>query len=139
MNYGQALKEQREISGFTQNSLAKATGISQPKISYYESGQHTPPIDHCATLAKFYGITIDELIGFPDTTKSTAEHSPAVKQSSEVATFVSNFSDIIREKNFVNIAKLYKAASKELRAIALGYLIGLMSSNGINTQAVLSY
>ena len=63
MNYGEALKYQREINGFTQSGLAKATGISQQKISYYESGKHSPPIEDCIKLADFYGITLDELVG----------------------------------------------------------------------------
>ena len=63
MNYGEALKYQREINGFTQSALANATGISQQKISYYESGKHSPPIEDCIKLADFYGITLDELVG----------------------------------------------------------------------------
>ena len=63
INYGEALKYQREINGFTQSGLANATGISQQKISYYESGKHSPPIEDCIKLADFYGITLDELVG----------------------------------------------------------------------------
>lgn len=63
MNIGEALKYQREVNGISQNALAKATGISQPKISYYESNKHLPLIDDCIKLADFYGITIDELVG----------------------------------------------------------------------------
>ena len=61
--YGNSFKYQREASGLTQSGLAKAVGISQQKISYYESGKHEPPITDCVILADFYGITIDELIG----------------------------------------------------------------------------
>jgi len=63
MNIGEALKYQREVNGISQNALAKATGISQPKISYYESNKHLPLIDDCIKLADFYGITLDELVG----------------------------------------------------------------------------
>jgi len=63
VNYFEAIKYQREISGISQNALAKATGISQQKISYYESGKHSPPIEDCIKLADFYGITLDELVG----------------------------------------------------------------------------
>ena len=58
------LKYQREGLGLSQSALAKKTGISQQKISYYESGKHSPPIEDCITLAKFYGISLDELVGF---------------------------------------------------------------------------
>lgn len=71
MNIGEALKYQREINGFSQNALSKATGISQPKLSYYESNKHLPLIDDCITLANFYGISLDELVGreFTEPTK----------------------------------------------------------------------
>lgn len=57
------LKEHRETMQISQLQLAKRTGIAQPKISYYESGKHSPPIEDCITLADFYGITLDELVG----------------------------------------------------------------------------
>ena len=62
-NIGEELKCQRELNGYTQSALAKGTGISQQKISYYENGKHSPPIDDCIKLADFYGITLDELVG----------------------------------------------------------------------------
>ncbi|RXZ61875.1 XRE family transcriptional regulator [Candidatus Borkfalkia ceftriaxoniphila] len=60
---GEELKYHREKNGFSQSSLATATGISQQKISYYESGKHSIPIEFCITLADFYGISLDELVG----------------------------------------------------------------------------
>lgn len=60
---GEELKYHREKNGFSQSSLATATGISQQKISYYESGKHSIPIEFCITLADFYGISRDELVG----------------------------------------------------------------------------
>ena len=138
-NYAESLKDHRLSRGLTLMDIERATGISNANISRWENGQSIPGINFCMQLAQFYGISVDELVGYPDTTKPTAEHTPAVKATSETAAFVSDFSDIIREKNFVQITKLYKAATKELRAVALGMIIGLMSSNGINTQAILGY
>ena len=63
MKCSEALKYQREINGCTQSTLAKETGISQQKISYYESGKHSPSIDDCIILADYYGISLDELVG----------------------------------------------------------------------------
>ena len=63
MNYGEALKYQREINGLTQSALAKATGLKQQMISWWEAGKGLPNIDFCVQLADFYGITLDELVG----------------------------------------------------------------------------
>lgn len=63
MKVCEALKYQREINGYSQSDLAKATGISQPMISIWEAGKSLPNIEFCVKLADFYGISLDELIG----------------------------------------------------------------------------
>lgn len=63
INCAEAIKSQREASGLSQSALAKEVGISQQKISYYESGKHSPTIEDCIKLADYYGITLDELVG----------------------------------------------------------------------------
>lgn len=63
MTLGEELKSQREMRNLSQSVLAKETGISQQKISYYESGKHSPSIDDCIKLADYYDITLDELVG----------------------------------------------------------------------------
>lgn len=63
MSYGEALKHQRELSGLSQNKLAKLTGISQQMLSHWEANKGVPGVDFCEILADFYEISIDELIG----------------------------------------------------------------------------
>lgn len=63
MDYGKALKYQRELNGYTQSKLAKETGISQQMISYWEANCGLPNIDFCVRLANFYNISLDELVG----------------------------------------------------------------------------
>ena len=61
--YGEELKAQRLLANLSQNQLAEGTGIKQSNISRWENDETIPSIEHCEILAKFYGITIDELIG----------------------------------------------------------------------------
>lgn len=63
LNYGEALKYQREINGYSQSELARKTGLKQQMISYWEANKGLPNIDFCVQLADFYGISLDELIG----------------------------------------------------------------------------
>lgn len=63
INYGEALRTQREVVGLSQNQLAKQTGIRQDNISRWERGEVLPNIDFCVKLADFYHISLDELIG----------------------------------------------------------------------------
>ena len=63
MTCGDELKYQREIRGLSQSDLARATGLRQQMISHWEANKSAPSIDIIVTLADFYQISIDELIG----------------------------------------------------------------------------
>ena len=63
LNYGEALKYQREIRGRSQSELAQQTGLKQQPLSWSETNTGLPNIDFCVQLADFYGITLDELVG----------------------------------------------------------------------------
>ena len=70
--YGEYLKYERTLRNLSQEKLAKAIGITQAQISYYEKDINEPSISICERLADFYGITVDELIGrdYENTTKN---------------------------------------------------------------------
>ncbi len=72
-NYGEALKYQRETNGYSQTDLAKATGLKQQMISWWEAGKGLPNIDFCVQLADFYGITLDELVGRDEYCRKTGK------------------------------------------------------------------
>ena len=62
-NYGRLLKNERLARKLSQEQLAKAIGITQAQISYYESNKNEPSIGICEKIADFYEISLDELIG----------------------------------------------------------------------------
>ena len=139
-NYGESLKEMRESKGYSQNALSKAIGISQPKISYYEKEQHAPPIDFCITLAKFYGCTLDELVGLTEPANGYEQNKllPTKLAPSTIA-FAKDFGDMFNDKNYLDMSKLYKAITPELRALTLGYIIGILQRHNINTTDIIGY
>ena len=61
--YGEYLKTERQLRNISQGKLAKAIGITQQAISYYENNLNEPTIGICEKIADFYGITLDELVG----------------------------------------------------------------------------
>lgn len=138
-NYEEALKYQREINGYSQSALSKATGISQPKISYYENGLHAPTIDDCITLAQFYGCTLDTLVGLDNDEEYADEKAMTRQNQNSLSPFDSEFAEIINDKNFIQTAKLFKAITPELRALTLGYIVGLLQTQKINTSKILGY
>ena len=63
MNYGDCLKQQRLVSGKSLVEVAKDTGISHQNLSRWERNEVMPTLDFCVKLAKYYGVTIEELFG----------------------------------------------------------------------------
>lgn len=63
LNYGEALKHQRELRHLSQTELAQATGLRQQMISHWEANKGLPNIDFCVRLAEYYDISLDELVG----------------------------------------------------------------------------
>lgn len=52
----------REKAGMTQNEVAKALGVNQSAVSFWESGRNQPRGKQMVKLAKLYGVTVDELL-----------------------------------------------------------------------------
>lgn len=64
------LKDLREDNDIYQKDIANLLGISQQYYSEYENGKRTIPITHLIKLAKFYGTSIDYIVGLSDEYKS---------------------------------------------------------------------
>ena len=60
---GQRLRTLRQARGLTQVQLAKASGITQRAISYYETDTGLPPATAAAALARALNVSTDELLG----------------------------------------------------------------------------
>ena len=57
------LKELRKSAGLTQISLQMKTGIEQALLSKFENGERTPPTETLMTLADFYNVSMDYIMG----------------------------------------------------------------------------
>lgn len=57
------LKELRQEKNLGQVELAKAIGVSKGVISLWENGLREPTMRSLIILAKFFNISIDELVG----------------------------------------------------------------------------
>lgn len=60
------IEEIRTIKGIRQEELAKAMGVSRQTISSLENGRYNPSIMLAYKLAKFFGLTIEEVFCFED-------------------------------------------------------------------------
>lgn len=62
MELNEKLQELRKQKGLTQEELAECLFVSRTAISKWESGRGYPNIDSLKAIAKFFGVTIDELL-----------------------------------------------------------------------------
>lgn len=62
MEFNEKIQELRKQKGLTQEELAEALYVSRTAISKWESGRGYPNIDSLKTIAKFFGVTVDDLL-----------------------------------------------------------------------------
>lgn len=62
MEFNEKLQELRKAKGLTQEELAQSLYVSRTAISKWESGRGYPNIDSLKAIAKFFCVTVDELL-----------------------------------------------------------------------------
>lgn len=62
-NVVELFRELREDHDYSQKDIAAVLGISQQHYSKYEKGEYELPLRHFITLAEYYGVSADFLIG----------------------------------------------------------------------------
>lgn len=63
-NFASNLRELREEHNLSQQEVANKTGIKQGMYSNYETGKSVPNLDVLTTLARFFRVSLDYLVGF---------------------------------------------------------------------------
>ncbi|MDE6868865.1 MAG: helix-turn-helix domain-containing protein [Clostridia bacterium] len=66
MNIATRLRELRTERKLSQQKLGYETGISSSAIARWELGQAEPTASAIITLAKFFGVTTDYILGLND-------------------------------------------------------------------------
>lgn len=59
---GLKLLELRQQHNLTQKQLCKSLNLGRSTYSYYETGSRTPDIDTLLLIARYYSISIEELV-----------------------------------------------------------------------------
>ena len=62
MEFNEKLQELRKQKNMTQDELAEHLYVSRTAISKWESGRGYPSIDSLKEIAKYFSVTIDELL-----------------------------------------------------------------------------
>ena len=62
MEFHKKLQQLRKQKGLTQEELAESLFVSRTAVSKWESGRGYPNIDSLKAIARFFSVTIDELL-----------------------------------------------------------------------------
>ena len=77
LNIGTNIKQLRLTKGLTQEQLAETLCVSTAAVSKWESGSSMPDITMLFPLARLFGVSVDELLGF-DEAKAKADVQEAI-------------------------------------------------------------
>ena len=108
--FGELIAELRQDRGLTQKQLGKILSVSTGTISNYENGVHYPDLEKLVTLADYFQVSTDYLLG--RTGYSGAVQQPQPQQ----------LRDELLEQMMHNISHLSETRRKALALIVADLL-----------------
>jgi len=101
-DFGARIQEYRRQRGLTQAELAEVLGCSQQQVASFEKGRRKIPVSSLPALAKAFGITVDELIGYRSDAKPPGRPR-RVGRPSKLESQIERFSKLPRsDQRFVS-------------------------------------
>ena len=73
MNYFERLKSVREDNDLTQTDIANLLKTTRQQVSKWETGTQMMGVDKYITLAKYYNLSVDYLLGLTDIPRKLKE------------------------------------------------------------------
>jgi transcriptional regulator with XRE-family HTH domain len=64
--FAKRVKDLRENQKLTTRMMAGKIGVTSAAISYYENGKREPKLSTLLAYSKYFGVTLDYLIGISD-------------------------------------------------------------------------
>lgn len=62
MTTGQRMRYLRKVFGYNGTMVAAFMGVTQPRVSQWETGSHPFPDKKREKLAKLFGLTLEQLV-----------------------------------------------------------------------------
>ena len=112
MTFAQRLRKLRKESGLTQTEFADKMGISRSSESMYETGGREPSFELVDTMAMFFDVDMNYLLGHSDVRSSYGGHQE--REDAEIEKYLSS--------DQYALIMAYRSAPKEVQQAALRML-----------------
>lgn len=99
------LKELRAEKGVSQKEVAKSLNTTDVTIGRYENGDREPKGEMLYSLAKYYDVSVDYILGYSDKRKPLTDLSEKQKKAIELA-------EQLTDEEFNNIINLISSMKK---------------------------
>ena len=130
MEFNKKLQGLRKQKGLTQEELAEKLYVSRTAISKWESGRGYPNIESLKEIAKFFSVTVDELLSSGEVL-TIAEEDSKLKEK--------NFRDLIYGLLDLCIAMLLFLPFFAEKADGIIRSVSLITLAGIQTYLKIAY
>ena len=130
MKFNEKLQELRKNKGITQEELAQNLFVSRTAVSKWESGRGYPNLDSLKEIAKFFDVSIDELLS-SDEIINIAKEDEMRK--------VSNIRDLVFGLLDLSTIMLFFLPLFALRKDELIYDVSLLELNEIKLYLLIPY
>lgn len=95
MTVGEKIKQLRKDNKITQTELGKILNVEKSTISMYENNNTQPPIQTLSTIAKYFNVTTDYLLG--NETKNKEQNSQD-KDEKDIAKSMKKLKEQLKEQ-----------------------------------------
>lgn len=97
MKTGEIIQQHRKRLGLSQEELGSMLSLSRQTVSQWENGITVPSVDNLIRMRDIFGITVDEMLGFPEEiTEETVTPTNEGKPSSEDYFFTFTKEEIVK-------------------------------------------
>lgn len=128
MNFSENLRRLRKAKDIKQEALAEAMNVSRQTVSKWENGTAMPDFKKLNTLAEYFGVTMDELLGFSNDKNNNDNINDYTKE------YINELITLENMQSSEKIKELYKKLKTcaVIFCVALAVIIFFMIS--INNQ-----
>lgn len=134
-------KEKKE-QGISARSILNELELSPTALSEWNRGKSHPTVETIIKLAKYFDVSTDYLLGLTDEPNYLSDNAntstelikrPKYDVSDK---FMEDYMNLLKDKHFLNIAKVYNEFEDAYKIQIYTYIITLAAQAGLNVAKI---